>query len=228
VARFLELCAFTLRAPSYSRWRYLSSQPAKRIPFDWKTGMLTRVASGQEYMGTYATGVGIGRAALAIPIIRNDQVYVILGGGMEYVVVESGRGPAHVIVNAPIPYAVEQDKFYFGDQKNRLHTARIARQTLVDPAAASVAMPRTWKSVANVAERYFVRQSENTLYAEMLLSGKQQKPLTIDAKLVGDQFIGQMHWTERNCAFSSEVDLTTTRDRIEGYFSVPVPGAKLD
>jgi hypothetical protein len=70
---------------------------AQQIPLDRHTGTLMRVATGQEYLGTYAAAAaGIARA-LSIPIFRTDQVYVINGGGMEYVVAESNRQPNYRI-----------------------------------------------------------------------------------------------------------------------------------
>jgi hypothetical protein len=44
----------------------------------WRTGTVTRVTSGRQYLGTYSTSTSSpGRQqSLSIPIFRSDQVYV--------------------------------------------------------------------------------------------------------------------------------------------------------
>jgi hypothetical protein len=203
---------------------------AQPIPLTWRTGTLTRVASGEEYLGTYSAGsAGGGFArALSIPIVRNDQVYVIAGGGMEYVVVERKAGPAHVVVNAAIAYAVQGEQFYFADEERRSHVARIARQTLVDPGAVAVIEPTVWKEV-NGGSRYFVRRSEGSIYAEQILPPRKKAvPVKFEAVWQENQYVGHMHWVEGKCSLSSEVDLRMSPGRIEGFFSFPVAGSKFD
>jgi hypothetical protein len=224
--RFDELAAVKR---SLTLLLFCAGVQAQQIPLQWRTGTLTRVASGQGYLGTYsAASATYGQQqGFSIPIVRSDQVYVITGGGMEYVVTETGRAPAHMIVNASILYALNGAQFYFGDQEGRQHQARIVRQTLLDPGAGVMAQPTVWRS-ATGAEHYYVQRSADAFYAELLLDRQHTAPIKYEAKWAGTQYVGQVHWTEGRCSLSGEIDIDASADRIEGYYSFPVAGAKLD
>jgi hypothetical protein len=205
---------------------------AQKIPPEQKVGTLLRVQSGEEYLGTYAAATAAPGTvrALSVPIVRTDQVYVISGSGIEYVVTENSRPPAHVTVNAPITYWLVGEKFYFVDIEGKTHPARIARQTLVELGAAlEKPDPRVWKSVPG-GDRFFVRRSDQSIYAERLRSkGDKTVPVTYEATSKGDQYVGYMYWAEDKCSVPFEMNLkATSADRIDGWVSRPVVGAKLD
>jgi hypothetical protein len=161
--------------------------------------------------------------------MRSDQVYVITGGGMEYVVTETARNPAHVIVNAPIMYALIGDKFYFRDEEKRIHLARIARQTLIDRGAVMKVEPRNWKSIPD-GTRFFVRAiPHDSFYAEQLLSKKEKNaPITVQGAWQETKFVGKIYWTVKRCSFHSEIDLSVKEGRIEGLYLFPPAGSKFD
>ena len=163
-----------------------------------------------------------------MPIVRTDQVYVITGGGIEYVVTENGRPPAHVTVNAPIYYWLAGDKFFFVDLEGKVHPARIARQTLVELGALEKPEPRIWKSVAG-GDRFFVRRSSGSIYAERL-RGKKDKtvPVTYEATLRDGKYLGSMYWEQDKCKVKFDLEVTWSPDRLDGSVSLPVAGAKFD
>jgi hypothetical protein len=202
---------------------------AQQIPPDRRTGTLTRVATGKEYLGTYAaasSATGIARA-LSIPIFRADQVYVINGGGMEYVVVESSRQPAHVIVNAPIAYAIQGDNFSFWDEEGRPHSVRIARQTLIDPGAVTSVEPTAWRS-ATGPERYYVRRTPGSIYAE-LLTKYSKNVVKYEGTGSEPKYFGHAHWTEGKCQVSADVEFKfSAPGRIDGVIETGAPGVKLN
>jgi hypothetical protein len=202
---------------------------AQNASLDWRVGTLVRVQSGQQYRGTEsATTETPGTVrTLSVPIVRTDQVYIITGGGMEYVVTESGRPPAHVVVNAPIRYAVAEDKFYFADEEGRQHPARIARQTLIDAGAVMKIEPTLWKS-ATGSQRYNVRRSAESIYAEQILDKRAKTKVTYEATWDGQQYVGHMHWVVGKCALTSEINLKASGSRIDGFYSFPIRGAKFD
>jgi hypothetical protein len=138
----------------------------------------------------------VGECTLPVMMDRGNPC-MITGGGMEYVVAEARRRPAHVIMNAPIPYALSGDRFYFADQENHRHEARIALQTLIDPNAIMTVPSTTWRSAAGPG-RYYVKRSANSLYAELILDGKDQGTVEYEAKWDGRQCIGLMHWNDGN------------------------------
>jgi hypothetical protein len=199
---------------------------AQQIPLDRHTGTLMRVATGQEYLGTYAAASAAAEIAraLSIPIFRTDQVYVINGGGMEYVVAESNRQPAHVIVNAPIAYAIQGDKFQFWDEEGRPHSVRIARQTLIDPGAMTLVEPTVWRS-ASGPERYYVRRTPGSIYAELL--AKYSKNVVKYEGTGGEtKYFGQAHWAEGKCQMSADVEFKISPGRIDGVIEMGAPGAE--
>jgi hypothetical protein len=162
--------------------------------------------------------------------MRKDQVYVITGGGMEYVVTESRPSSAHVIVNYPIKYTIERDKFVFFDQEGRPHAAKIARQTLIEPGALVKSEPRIWKSVPG-GDRFSVRRSEGSIYAERLRSkGDKTVPVTYQAKWNGQDFyVGTMYWAFDKCSASFPLELKrVSPERYEGSVKSPTAGAKLE
>jgi hypothetical protein len=194
-----------------------------------KTGTLTLTESGEKYLGT--TSETNGRQSASSVIVRSDQVYVIVGDGMEYVVTEAGHSPAHVIVNAPIRYSIVGDKFVFYDQESRPHPARIARQTLIDLGRITPVEPTIWKDVAS-GYRLHIRHSETSIYAETLLTKKQTKTfpkIAFEAKSEdGRYFKGHTLTTLDKCVSSSAVEMTFSTNRIEGDRLVQAVGAKLD
>lgn len=206
-----------------------------------QVGTLMRVTTGEEYLGT-AHSVG----GIEMPIMRTDQVYVITGEGMEYVVVERNVPPAHVVINDSILYRLVGDQFSFLDREGRPHPARIVRQTLIDPNlrastlpvivptmapvfTPSFASPTVWKDL-NGGARYSVQKSAGAIYAEQIVRKKKAVPVKIDATWRSEQsqFVGLVYWTAGKCSFSSEVNLESTPGRVKGYVSFPAPGAKLD
>ncbi len=204
---------------------------AQKIPPEQKVGTLLRVQSGEQYLGTAsaATATYGGVRALSVPIVRTDQVYVITGGGIEYIVTENGRPPAHVTVNAPIMYWLVGEKFYFVDIEQKIHPARIARQTLVELGALEKLEPRVWKSVPG-GDRFFVRRSAGSIYAERL-RGKKDKtvPVTYEATLRDGLYVGSMYWELDKCKVRFDLELKpTTPERLDGSAKLPVAGAKFD
>lgn len=105
-----------------------------QAPPEWKAGTLTRITSGDAYLEPSVGAPGTTYQP-SYQIARTDQVYVIVGGGMEYVIAESEHSTAHVVINFPIMYKIEGGRFIFADQEGVPHPARIARQTLIDPSA---------------------------------------------------------------------------------------------
>lgn len=200
--------------------------PAPRLP-----GTLTRMESGEEYLGTYSAGTATGglSRAVSIPVYRGDQVYVITGRGMEYVVTERSSVPAHVVINSVIWYTIQGDQFAFFDQENRRHPARIARQTLIDPSALVELQPTTWKDV-NGGARFFVRRTPTSIYAEEILGRAQGGvPTRMDATSENGRYIGRRYWAEGKCSFDEVVEFVSAGDgRIRVEFKGPAPDAKLD
>jgi hypothetical protein len=194
-----------------------------------KTGTLTLTESGEKYLGTKSESNG--RQSASAVIFRTDQVYVIVGDGMEYVVTEAGHSPAHVIVNAPIRYSIVDDKFVFYDQEGRPHPARIARQTLIDLGRITPVEPTIWKDVAS-GYRLHIRHSENSIYAETLLTKKQSKTfpkIAFEAKSEDGRFFkGHTFTTLEKCVSKSDVEMTFSGSRIEGERLVQAVGAKFD
>jgi hypothetical protein len=151
---------------------------------------------------------------------------VINGGGMEYVVAASNRQPAHVIVNAPIAYAIQGDKFQFWDEEGRPHSVRIARQTLIDPGAMTLVEPTVWRS-ASGPERYYVRRTPGSIYAELL--AKYSKNVVKYEGTGGEtKYFGQAHWAEGKCQMSADVEFKISPGRIDGVIEMGAPGAKLN
>lgn len=204
-----------------------------QAPLIPREGTVTRILSGEEYLGTYSATVASARAAasISIPILRTDQVYVIVGQGMEYIITERARTAAHVIINGTTRYAISGDSFYFSDLEKNTHAGRIARQTLIDVTqAAKHEEPVFWKDVAKLSN-YRVQHSKDTLYAEQVIMGKKEVPLRFEVSRSESKewpYAGYMLWTNRKCNLSTAVKMRWAEDRIEGEFEYPDVLSKLN